>query len=196
MNILAFVDVHDSSKALALLSEKAKEADILVCAGDISVFGRGLAKNLATLDSIGKPIIITHGNHEGEEEMRQACTQTNNIIYIHNEMVEVDDVAFLAYGGGGFSSHDTGFEMFAKQFAPRLKGKKVVLITHGPPYKTALDDVGGQHAGNKSYTNFITFHKPVLAVSGHIHENAGKQQMIGPTLVINPGPAGKLLSLS
>jgi Icc-related predicted phosphoesterase len=193
MRILAFTDLHESRKALEKLKEKSKEADLMVCAGDVSIFGSSLKRMLAELDSFGKPIIITHGNHESEEDMREQVVKFSNISYFHRESFEVQDFIFLFYGGGGFSKADKGFEQFIFLVKPKIKGKKVILVTHAPPYETKLDRIGESSAGSKSIRHFIDSSSPLLAISGHFHENSGKDDRIGKTVLINPGPFGKFI---
>ncbi|MBS3097214.1 hypothetical protein J4209_00295 [Candidatus Woesearchaeota archaeon] len=41
---------------------------------------------------------------------------------------------------------------------------------------------------------FILKVKPDLAISGHLHENAGKEDKIGKTKIVNPGPFGKIIN--
>ena len=74
------------------------------------------------------------------------------------------------------------------------KENKIILVTHAPPYKTKIDEIWGEHAGNKSIRKFIEQTKPVLAVSGHLHECVGGD-MIRKTRVINPGYKGKVIVL-
>jgi len=195
MRILAFTDLHESRKALEKLKEKSKEAELIVCAGDISVFGSSLKRMLAELDSFGKPIIITHGNHESEEDMRENVAKFNNISYFHREAFEIQNYVFLFYGGGGFSKTDKGFEHFIFMAKPKIRSKKIVLVTHAPPYQTKLDRIGESYAGNKSIRQFIETSSPLLAISGHFHENSGKDDKIGKTVVINPGPFGKFIRI-
>ena len=84
----------------------------------------------------------------------------------------------------------------AHKYKAKMKGyDKVVFVTHQPPYGTKIDKVYGHFAGNKSFTGFIKETQPILAISGHLHETAGKKDMIGKTLVINPGPKGTLIKL-
>ena len=66
-------------------------------------------------------------------------------------------------------------------------------MTHAPPHNTKLDKIIDGHCGNKSIRSFITKSKPDIAFSGHIHENNGKEDKIGKTRVINPGPYGKIV---
>ena len=75
-------------------------------------------------------------------------------------------------------------------------GKKVVLLLHGPPYGTRLDELTkGTYCGNKSYTEWIKRKQPRLVIAGHIHENFEKKDKIGKSLVVNPGPFGMIIEI-
>ena len=56
MKLLAFVDMHGSLKALRSIEKKAKKADLLVCAGDLTIFEQGMGYLLHELDKLGKPV--------------------------------------------------------------------------------------------------------------------------------------------
>jgi len=89
---------------------------------------------------------------------------------------------------------DRKFEKAMKKFDGKIKkAKKFILIIHQPPYKTKLDMVMDVHCGNKSFTRFIKEKKPSLVICGHLHENEGKEDKIGKTRIVNPGPFGKIL---
>ena len=66
MRILAFTDIHGSLPALKRIEQKVKanKPDLLVCAGDISIFEHGIVKIFTQLNKISKQVIIVHGNHE------------------------------------------------------------------------------------------------------------------------------------
>jgi Icc-related predicted phosphoesterase len=55
-----------------------------------------------------------------------------------------------------------------------------------------IDNIGGEHAGNKTVRKVIERIKPILAISGHLHECAGIDK-IGKTVVINPGHNGRVI---
>ena len=76
-----------------------------------------------------------------------------------------------------------------------FKNKKVVLITHGPAYKSKLDKLGKRHIGNIDYRKFIERIKPKLAISGHLHETIGEIDKIGNTKLINPCWDGMVIEL-
>jgi hypothetical protein len=200
MKILCFVDIHGNIESLKKLVERAKKDDIdlVICAGDISVFGDKLGKLIEICSKIKKPFLIIHGNHESEEEISKACRPFNNCINIHKAGFSGADFTVLGYGGGGFSKIDKKFEKVSKVFKKIIKEKgkeKIILVTHAPPYNTKVDMIGKNPVGNKSIRDFITEVKPDLVICGHLHENAGKQDKIGKTLVINPGYKGKIITL-
>jgi len=198
MKLLLFADVHGSLKALSKIQEKAKKEnpDLLICAGDLSNFERGLDLLLSKLSKIGIPVLMIPGNHEGDASLKKACGMFRNLVFIHDTTYEKGGVLFFGYGGGGFASTDKGFEKSVKKHKEKLrKAKTIVLVTHQPPYGNRLDKLSGAYCGNKSYAKFVKDFKPKLAVSGHLHENAGKKDKLGKTDLINPGPEGVLVTI-
>lgn len=195
MIVLAFGDTHDDDRALRKAGKKASHAEIILCNGDITIFEHQLKRILKIIAGFGKPTLIVPGNHESEAALREGCSKYSNMIYLHKEFYEKDGVVFCGYGGGGFSTRDREFERFTKKIRERSKGKKLVLLLHGPAYGNITDLMSIGHVGNKSYADFIRQAKPVLAVSGHIHETNETYEKVGKTLVINPGPEGKLIKI-
>lgn len=198
MKILAFVDLHGSLKALNKIKEQAKKADIIICAGDISIFSNDLDKLLLELNGLKKTVLIIPGNHEFDDDLKQLTKLFDNVIDIHKKCFVKDDYLFLGYGGSGFSMTDKDFEKISKKFEKEIRrneNKKIILVTHAPPHKTKLDSIMGESCGNKSIKNFIKKVNIHLVISGHLHENAGKEDKIKNTIIINPGPFGKIISI-
>lgn len=193
MKLLCFSDIHGSTAALNAVKKKAKKADLLVCAGDFTVFEEGMEMVLQKLNEMGKKVLLIPGNHEDPKLLRQVCKLFDNIIYIHKKTYTKDSYFFIGHGGGGFSPVDKEFESWSKKI--RIpKGKKAIFVTHAPPYNTKLDFIW-EHRGNKSYRKFIAKRQPILAVSGHFHETQGKEDKIKKTRLINPGPKGKIVQI-
>jgi len=118
------------------------------------------------------------------------------VVYLHKGSYQLGEYVFFGYGNQGFAIEEKEFENVVKQFKKSLKkNDKVILVTHGPPHGTELDYINGRHAGCKSITNFIKEFKPAVSISGHFHETFGVKQVLGKTLMINPGPEGKMLLL-
>ena len=195
MMLLAFVDTHGDADSLKKLKRKAVRADLVICAGDITIFENKMKSVLREINSFHKPVLIVHGNHESEERLREECKKYKNLIFLHKRFYEKENILFVGYGGGGFSLKDEKFERFTKKIKKKRIGKKLVLILHGPPYGNKTDLIMEEHAGNKSFRDFIKHEKPLLVICGHLHENSGVQDKLGKSLVINPGPEGKLIEV-
>jgi len=198
MKIFAFTDLHGDSEALRMIEDKIKKhkPDVIVCAGDLSIFGDHFTYLVSELDSFSLPVFLIPGNHETDSLIRHAEKMFENIKDIHKKTKLVDDCMFIGFGGGGFSLVDEEFEKLSAKFKheiKKLKPKKIVLVTHAPPYNTKVDNIHGNPAGNKSIRQFIAEVKPDLVVCGHLHENEGKTDNIGKTKIINPGYEGKVL---
>mgnify|MGYP001559632470 FL=1 len=198
MKFLTFTDVHEDKEILKELVERAsgKDIDFLVCCGDISTFGNGLRYNLKRLDSLGKKVYIVPGNHEESPEFDALVKEFPNLVNLHRRACVVGDYVFLGYGGGGFTLQDADFRKIAREWYGRYNGRKIVLVTHQPPFGNKLDLMGPRHVGNKDFTAFILRIKVKLAVSGHLHETVGAVDVIGETKIANPGWDGMVIELS
>src|SRR3989344_847908 len=200
MKLLAFVDTHTSIKALERIGKKARKEnpDLILCGGDISIFEHGIGYVLFYLNKLKKPVLIVNGNHERANFMGKACKLFQNIIFIHKKNYKKDNILVLGYGSGGFALRDAEFKKTAKKFKKIInqnKDKKIILLIHGPPYGTKVDKIAGQYSGNKDITDFIKNNKIDYVICGHLHENFGKRDKIKKTIVINPGPYGKIIKL-
>lgn len=201
MKLLAFTDIHGSLTALKRIEHKVKleNPDLLVCAGDISVFEHGIGTIFRRLNKLNKKIIMIHGNHEDTSTYFKYSRIFKNIIFIHKKHFVENNLLFLGYGGGGFSQRDKEFEKLAatnfKKLIQNNKNKKIIFITHAPPYRTKLDKLGRDYAGNKSFRNFIEKYDIDLHICGHLHENFRKEDKIGKTRIMNPGPFGKIIEI-
>jgi Icc-related predicted phosphoesterase len=203
MKILAFVDLHGSLSRLEGILNKARKADLLVCAGDLSLFERNIEYLVYKLDRIGKPVLIIPGNHESEEILRLLCRHHKNIVWLEKRHYIVADHLFVGCAGNGFARIDAEFaraagklEQTIRDSRKKLKDKlKYILVLHAAPYNTRLDKMYGAHHGNRTVRGFIERTRPELVICGHFHENAGKKDKIGKSIVMNPGPHGELLTI-
>ena len=198
MKVLIFVDLHGDMEELSRIKDKAKDKDIelIICAGDLTLFEKKLDLILFELNKIDKPILIIHGNHETENDVENICSLFDHTIFLHKKTHEVGHHMFIGYGGGGFDIEDSEFRSHAKKIKKKIKkNHKVVLITHAPPHGTKVDYLRKEHKGNKDIRLFIEDVQPVLVVCGHFHENAGTEDMIGRTRIINPGQRGKIVDV-
>ena len=174
MILLAFVDLHEHAPFLKVLKRKAKKCDVILCAGDMSIFENDLAGMVKEIASFGKPVYIINGNHEEVSNVRKECEKYKNVHFVHKKVAKLDkEIALFGYGGGGFSFTDKGFEKFIQTNKGKL-GKKNVLLTHAPAHGTKVDLVNDEHAGCKSIKKYLKH--VTIAISGHIHETMSKKE--------------------
>jgi hypothetical protein len=202
MKILAFTDTHAYLPSINKILAKAKKEkpDLMICAGDFTWFGNGL--EVIKRFNIGIPLLVIPGNHEIPEEISFLAKKFPFVKNIHLKHFVLGSDFFLGCGGGGFTEHHAEFEQSEEKFAKAIKQLKVqdhkykvILVTHQPPYKTKTDLIYGEYAGSKSIRKFIEKYQPTLCITGHLHENFGKRDKIGQTLIINPGPDGEIIDV-
>ncbi len=198
MKFLTFVDLHEDRKYLKALVNRAKDEDIdfVVCAGDITMFGRSLRYVLKQFNDLGKKFYLIPGNHESDRMLNEVVGDYENIINFNKKTFKLDNYIFMGYGGGGFAAEDPEFRKVSREWYSKYQDDKTVLITHGPPYGCKLDHLEKRHVGNADYRKFIERIKPRLAISGHLHETANAQDTIGKTKLINPGWEGMVIELN
>ena len=113
MKLLVFVDLHASFKVFKKLKEKIKKQkpDIIVCAGDLSIFEQGLSYILKIFNKFKIPFLVIHGNHETQTTLKKLSSKLKNIIFLHKRSYISDNYLFLGYVVGGFSQTDPGLEI-------------------------------------------------------------------------------------
>jgi len=74
--------------------------------------------------------------------------------------------------------------------------ESLCLIVHFPPKGTKLDEVMfGRHVGSDTLRTWVERAQPQRLFCGHIHECAGKSDVLGQTQCLNVGKAGHLLEI-
>lgn len=73
-----------------------------------------------------------------------------------------------------------------------LNPKRVILVSHAPPYNTSLDMLqNNEHVGSKAIKKIIKEKQPYLTLHGHIHETVTLSnkfiERIGETISITSG---------
>ena len=202
MKILAFADLHSNIIAYEKIKAKVKKfkPDLIFCLGDFTYFEQYIEQVMRKLNELKKPVYILHGNHESDVITRKLCQRYHNLVWMHNKIIPFKEYTIVGHGGGGFytsgkSARDKDFDRLISKNRKKLKGK-LILLTHAPPRKTKLDKLTwAGHVGCESYAEFIKKYKPIIALSGHMHENFGIKDKKGKTTVCNPGPAGMVFSI-
>ena len=196
MKLFVFTDIHAQPRFMKAVAQRVKKAkpDAVICAGDISIFEHGFVKAMQWLSKLHSKTFFLHGNHETLEHSKFLCEKFG-VTFLHKKTVELNSICLAGWGGGGFSLVEPDLERF---LARTKLPSRTVLVTHAPPFGTKLDYLGKHwgHVGNKSLTRFLKKNKNImLAVSGHIHETFEKTDVVGKTIVVNPGPLGMLIEV-
>lgn len=192
---LIISDGHGDIEKLHALKPVAEKTDAVIFAGDFAAFqkietGRPFLQELLKLH---KHIVAVLGNCDPpdfEDELKKAD------ISITNSLKEYKGFYFTGSGGGSKFTGTTPYERTDEELVSDLSAvkhlaedgiKNLILVCHNPPYGGKTDKVAPLiHVGSKSITRFIKVYKPLLTVSGHIHESYAIDK-IGETVLINPG---------
>lgn len=125
-----------------------------------------------------------------------------NIKRVDYSPKKIGEIVLIGTFGHSFPGHvkSKSFKKYKKilekdfiKYKKENKEGRVFLITHNPPYGTKLDKIKkepqkGKHYGSKLTRRIINKFQPALCLSGHMHENFGKDK-IGKSLIINSGTA-------
>jgi uncharacterized protein len=194
VRLLAFSDVHRDDRKARELAEMARDVDVVVAAGDFASVHIGLEKLIDMLVVIETPTVLVPGNNETEEALREACQGWKAATVLHGEGTAIDGVDFYGLGGGvPPTPWDWSFDLTEEQAAQKLAGAPAggVLVVHSPP-KGHLD---GRDLGSQAILRAIEEKQPKVAICGHVHEDGGKDDRIGPTRLYNVGPEGTFIEL-
>jgi hypothetical protein len=197
MRMIAFTDFHSNNEAFARAKEliRNEKWHCVVVAGDITNYDGELAKRrLKELAEVTVPLFFVPGNMDSPD--LSSWLGTNSVRPLHGKSARVDGVFLVGLGGSPPGPFSTPFEIPEDKAAQLVNQAMVgfdmgtlVLVSHCPPKNTKLDVVpSGEHAGSMAVRNFVEEFKPILVVSGHVHEARGIDS-IGETTLVNTGPA-------
>ncbi len=141
-------------------------------------------------------------NWERKHYFQKLIKTYKNIHYIDYKSFRFRGFVFI--GARGHSSpgkvKSKAYKRHRKildNFFRNNKKSNIIFVTHIVPYNTKLDKitsknadkkVKGKHYGSKLMMRIINQWQPLLNLSGHFHENQGKDK-IKKTIIVNPGPA-------
>ena len=177
MRICFFSDTHKLHREIDL-----PDADMYVCAGDISSRGReneikDFMEWFSRIKSYLNPIkILILGNHDflGEEEPSRFTVIDGIKIYGSPIQPTFHDWAFNVDRGDPI-----------KKYWDAIPEDVDILITHGPPFGILdVTNRGNIHVGCEELIKRTNEIKPKIHVFGHIHEAYGVVERDG-TMFIN-----------
>ncbi len=197
MRIFAFSDFHGSQEAFQRARDTvaAEKPDLVLVAGDIVNHDGEKAKQfLSDLTEAGTPVYFVPGNMDSPDLI--GWSGSGSVRGLHGRCESLGNADLIGLGGsprGAFSTPIEYSEAMAAQVLEKAStnyhGGPLILVSHCPPKDTKADRViAGLHIGSSSVRKFVEKTKPMVVVSGHVHE-AQSIDRIGSTIVVNPGPA-------
>lgn len=128
----------------------------------------------------------------GNSDPRDMPKKISNVGYdMHGKGTEIDGQYFAGLGGSNITIFGTPFELTEDELYNGLKPiskQGMVLMTHVPSFGILDMIPSGQNVGSKSVKKIVDEFRPLIALSGHVHEAIGAVEQDG-TLFVNPGPA-------
>src|SRR5581483_12135520 len=100
MKLLAFSDLHRDQDRAERLVELAREADVVLGAGDYATMRKGLRGTIEVLSAIDKPTVLVPGNAESDTELWQACQGWRCAHVLHGDALQLEEAQFFGLGGG------------------------------------------------------------------------------------------------
>lgn len=199
MKLLLFSDLHQDVATARKLVEMARQADVVVGAGDFGSVRRGVDLCFKVLKAIDRPAVLVPGNNESLEELTEASRCWPQAKVLHGTGTEISGVSFFGLGGGipvtPFGSWS--YDFTEEQAAELLKDcpETCVLVSHSPPQGAVDVSSRGQNLGSTAVRDVILRKNPRLVVCGHIHESGGKATLVATTPIVNAGPTGIMWDL-
>jgi len=134
------------------------------------------------------------GNHESHEESREFCRRFGFVDF-HRQLRRLGTTNWAGLGYSNITPFKTPGEYTEEQIAEALAAfdglRSLYLVAHVPPRDSKLDEfAAGKHAGSSALRAWVEREQPENLFCGHIHECAGREEMIGRTRSFNVGKAG------
>ncbi len=189
MKFLVITDLHQKTENIpwinGLVDEYEPEA--ILCLGDVTDMGTG-DQAADIISKINCRVYCLPGNCDARdlpEKISRVATD------MHGRSAEIGGVYIAGLGGSNITIFDTPFELTEEEIDAKLRPISrpgMVLMTHAPSYDIFDHIPNGTPVGSPAIRKIVEEFKPVLALSGHIHEDFGVEK-IGDTVFCNPGPA-------
>jgi hypothetical protein len=191
LRILVVSDIHGREDFTGIVLRKIEEmnAGLLVVCGDITHFGRPTGFARKFMDSVPIKALAIPGNCDPPSEVIGDIERSRG-TNLHGKKVDINGIPFVGFGGAMLSVHSLPFEMPDDEIYRGLDGimvGKAVLVTHCPAAGHLDQPEPGTSLGSEAVARIVEKYRPVLALSGHIHEARGIERE-GGTVFVNPGP--------
>jgi len=212
MRILALADIHGSARGERAVRNFAKDTkpDAIAIAGDLTGES-GISSTKALLDGLPVPTFVVPGNMDGGAAGAAFTVGKAQNIDLGKAVLE--GFTFVGLGGIAVPSAErrnlAGELDSIEEKLAGLMAPKAVFLTHAPPFghhdsvpvpsSFTAKEGEEEHIGSHFVRRIVERFRPVIVISGHVHESRGVERE-GKILYVNPGPArdgfGALIELN
>jgi len=189
MKFLVITDLHQKASNVAWindLSEKEK-VDAILFLGDVTNGGTS-DDAVEIVSSLKGKVYCLPGNCDPcdlPEKISQVA------VDMHGKATKISDYDLVGLGGSNITIFGTPFELSEEEIDAKLRPisrKGMILMVHAPAYGTLDHISNGTSVGSLAIRKIVDEFRPIVVLSGHIHEDIGAKYING-TLFVNPGPA-------
>ena len=189
MKFLVITDLHQNEPAVDWINDLAVKNDVraILFLGDVTDMGT-CEDGRKILAKFKKETYFIPGNCDPKDISEK---NSDVIRDVHGKAFEIDGIRFAAFGGSNPTIFNTPCEYDEDVITSKLEAissNGMILMTHAPSYGILDHIPNGMSVGSKAILGIVKKYRPIVALSGHIHEDVGMQTIDG-TLFINPGPA-------
>ncbi|MDR1954488.1 MAG: metallophosphoesterase family protein [Candidatus Methanoplasma sp.] len=189
MKFLVISDIHGNRDVTDWVNSVAEQEDVdyVLALGDITDFGPDrIAEEI--LGPVKRDVYALPGNCD---PISLPETISGVAMDMHGKTADLDGFHVAGLGGSNPTIFNTPFELDEETIYRMLKPiskEGMILMVHAPPY--GINDMipSGLNVGSTSILKIVKEYRPILVLSGHIHEDYGIKHVNGTTFV-NPGPA-------
>lgn len=200
MKFLVLTDIHGNTENLDKLDSQFEKADAILFAGDFCECFK---------TETGKPVLdALVKKHDEIYAVLGNCDEPEFIEQLEDAGINAERVlnytGGLAIVGSGGGSKFTGKTPNEREEDDLISDFDImnhdefqndysnfILISHNPPKNTKCDAVNEElHAGSEKFRALIEEKKPLIVITGHIHEGVGIDK-IGDTVIVNSGSFGE-----
>ena len=189
MKFLVITDLHQKESAVEWINGLADEYGVraILFLGDVTDMGT-CEDGREILRRFRKETYFIPGNCDPPD----ISERNADIIHdVNGKAFEIDGIRFAALGGSNITIFSTPCELDEDTITEKLESissEGMVLMTHAPSYGILDRIPTGASVGSPAIREIVRRYRPMVALSGHIHEDIGMKEEDG-TLFINPGPA-------
>lgn len=189
MKLLVLTDLHQKTNMVPWINDliDTEHPDAVLCLGDITDLGT-TEDAVSIISSIHGKKYVLPGNCDTWDVPRAV---SGIAVDMHGRSAEILGHYIAGLGGGTVSPFNSPFELTENEIDSGLRPiskKGMILMTHAPAFDTFDHIPNGTPVGSRAIRKILEEFEPLLAVSGHIHEDIGIKT-VGKTVCVNPGPA-------